>query len=56
MTFKKFIAKLFKIKTTIEYKPETMGFPVPPKTKLQFGNLYVENNGKSTIYIGNYEH
>lgn len=51
MTFFKFIFKLFKIKTAIEYKPETMGFPVDPGTQFQCDGVFIDNQGKTTIYI-----
>lgn len=51
MNIKDFIAKLFKIKTTIEYKAEHMGIPVPPGTKLYNNYFFIENLGKTTIYV-----
>lgn len=51
MTFKKFIAKLFKIKTTIEYNTETMGLPIAPGTTLHNNNFFIENLGDTTIYV-----
>lgn len=51
MTFKQFIAKLFKIKTKIEYKPETMGYPIPPGTTLHNNSFFIENLGNKHWWI-----
>lgn len=51
MTFKQFIAKLFRIKTTIEYAPRTMGYPVAPGTQVQTNRFVIINNSDVTVYI-----
>ena len=49
----RFIAKMFKIKTGMIYKPETMGYPIEPGTTLHNDYFFIENLGDTTIYVAN---